>query len=185
MRNSFNFTKFSVAHWFPGHMGKGMNQVLKKIQKVDCVVEVHDARIPLSGRNPLFDREAFRRKPHILVMNKVDLISETYKDKISGHYKNMNQTLLFSNCKKSSEHDIRYLIPAIREKINTVDRKTMDYSVMIIGIPNVGKSSLINALRAMHLKRTKATAVGATPGVTRSVLERIKVSIEVLKLAVF
>ncbi|KAL1130819.1 hypothetical protein AAG570_012060 [Ranatra chinensis] len=117
-------------------MGKGLKQMQQKLRSVDCVIEVHDARIPYSGRNPNFKNTVTGLKPHILVLNKMELITK------SNRY---NRTEL------------------------------QDYCIMIIGVPNVGKSSLINALRNKYLKKSNVAPVGAIAGITKSVMSKIKI----------
>ncbi|MCL4136643.1 UNVERIFIED_CONTAM: hypothetical protein GTU68_016334 [Idotea baltica] len=180
MRNSFDFKKFKVAQWFPGHMGKGVNQVQKRLKDVDCVIEVHDARIPLSGRNPFYAKDISKMKPHILILNKVDLIDYKETKNILNYFKEQDQRILFTNCKNPNSKSIKKLVPLVSQVVKESERyhrsEAKDYSVMITGVPNVGKSSLINALRTKHLGKGRATQVGAAPGVTKSVLERIKIS---------
>ncbi|XP_043534798.1 mitochondrial ribosome-associated GTPase 1 isoform X3 [Chiloscyllium plagiosum] len=150
LRTSFEFGNREVAKWFPGHMAKGLKKMQASLKKVDCIIEVHDARIPLSGRNPMF-QEALGVRPHLLVLNKMDLADLTSKQ----------------------------IIPAVTELIQKSDRfhrtENLEYCLMVIGVPNVGKSSLINAMRRMYLKKGKASRVGGEPGITRAVLTKIQV----------
>ncbi|XP_068225605.1 mitochondrial ribosome-associated GTPase 1 isoform X2 [Palaemon carinicauda] len=180
MRKFYDITGLSVAHWFPGHMAKGLNQMQRKLKSVDCIIEVHDARIPISGRNPIFENRLTAIKPHILVMNKADMISHREKMDIEHYYYGQGmKDLVFTNCKLPNSKGIKSVIPRICKLIEDSDRynrsENSSYQLMVIGIPNVGKSSLINALRAKHLRKSKASAVGGEPGVTQSVLEKIKV----------
>ncbi|XP_066985963.1 mitochondrial ribosome-associated GTPase 1 [Macrobrachium rosenbergii] len=180
MRKSFDIAGLSVAHWFPGHMAKGLNQMQRKLKSVDCIVEVHDSRIPISGRNPIFGNRLTAIKPHLLVMNKADMISHRDRMAIEQFYEAQGfKELVFTNCKRSDSKGIKSVIPRVCKLIEDSERynrsENSSYQLMVIGIPNVGKSSLINALRAKNLRRAKASAVGGTPGVTQSVLERIKV----------
>ena len=73
-RSVFKSIDKDVLHWFPGHMNKGLKQMQQKLRLIDCVIEVHDARIPISGRNADFKFTISGVKPHILVLNKFDLI---------------------------------------------------------------------------------------------------------------
>lgn len=182
MRENFDFKKYSFANWFPGHMNKGLNQMHRKMRNIDCVIEVHDARIPISGRNPIFLNEIGQIKPHILVLNKVDLISKNEKEFITQFYKKQNKAntkLLFTNCKDQKDKSIKNMTEIIIEAVKNSTRyhreHNNNYCAMIVGIPNVGKSSLINALRTTNLGKPKGTRVGADPGITRSVLQGIKV----------
>ncbi|MEE6516965.1 hypothetical protein FKM82_026857 [Ascaphus truei] len=149
----FEFGQREIAHWFPGHMSRGLKQMKARLQSVDCILEVHDARLPLSGRNPMF-KESLGIRPHLLILNKMDLADQTQQK----------------------------VVPAITELIGSSQRfqraESPDSCIMVIGVPNVGKSSLINSLRRLHLKKGgKASKVGGEPGMTRSVLSRIQVCI--------
>lgn len=178
-RKSFKVIEKDLLRWFPGHMGKGLKQMQQKLKTVDCVIEVHDARIPVSGRNTDFKYTITGLKPQILVLNKKDMIDKSVIPKITEHIGKENH-VLFTNCKDHRDSGVRKILPLVEnlilnsERYNRADSK--EYNLMIIGVPNVGKSSLINCLRNYHLKKANATSVGATPGVTRSVLNRIKMS---------
>lgn len=177
-RTVFKTIDKDVLRWFPGHMGKGLKQMQQKLRSVDCIVEVHDARIPLSGRNADFKYTVSGVKPHILVLNKVDLIDKKFKSRILDKLKPDYKHVLFTNCKDQRCNGVKELFPLARDLIQKSNRYNReveeDFNLMIIGVPNVGKSSLINALRAKFLNKGKASPVGAVPGITRSVLQRIK-----------
>lgn len=177
-RSVFKSIDKNVLHWFPGHMGKGLKQMQQKLRSVDCIMEVHDARIPLSGRNTDFKYTISGIKPHILVLNKMDLIDKKLQPRIIDRLKSDYEHVIFTNCKDHQCEGVTKVFPLALELISGSNRynraDSEDYNVMIIGVPNVGKSSLVNALRARHLRKGKASAVGAAPGITRSVLQRIK-----------
>lgn len=179
-RSAFKTINTDILHWFPGHMAKGLKQMQQKLKSVDCVIEVHDARIPLSGRNNDFKYTISGIKPHILVLNKVDLIDKRFIKDINRHLKSDYEHIVYSNCRDHKCPGITTIFPLARKLIsgsNRYNRNNMeDFNIMIIGIPNVGKSSLVNSLRAKHLKKGKASQVGASPGITRSVLNKIKMS---------
>uniref|UniRef100_A0A8C0D822 Mitochondrial GTPase 1 n=1 Tax=Balaenoptera musculus TaxID=9771 RepID=A0A8C0D822_BALMU len=157
-RESFPLDGRDVARWFPGHMAKGLKKMQSSLKLVDCIIEVHDARIPLSGRNPLF-QETLGLKPHLLVLNKMDLADLKEQQKIIQHLEGEGlKNVIFTNCVKD-------------ENI----KQNLEYCIMVIGVPNVGKSSLINSLRRQHLRKGKATRVGGEPGITRAVMSRIQV----------
>lgn len=177
-RSVFKSIDKDVLRWFPGHMNKGLKQMQNKLRSVDCVIEVHDARIPLSGRNTDFKYTIRGVKPHILVLNKVDLIRPSLKQPIINKLKHDCQHIVFTNCKNQQCDGVRKLFPLAKELINNSDRYNRtaeeDFNILIIGVPNVGKSSIINSLRNKYLNKGKATAVGSKPGITRSVLHKIK-----------
>ncbi|GFV00323.1 mitochondrial GTPase 1 [Trichonephila clavipes] len=167
--------------WYPGHMYKGVLQMQSKLAVVDCILEVHDARIPFSGRNPKFYSMLTAVKPHILILNKSDLIEHSQKKKIKEELlKRDIKNVIFTDCKASHRGGVSNIIPSAVELIKDPDNfareNASNFNLMVIGIPNVGKSSLINRMRNIHLNRKKASAVGATPGITKSVLEKIKIS---------
>ncbi|XP_041032335.1 mitochondrial ribosome-associated GTPase 1 isoform X2 [Carcharodon carcharias] len=179
IRQSFDFGNRDLAKWFPGHMAKGLKKMQASLKKVDCIIEVHDARIPLSGRNPVFEKTLGAR-PHLLVLNKMDLADLTNKQRILRELEQQGiQNVLFTDCLRDRDLHIKKIVPAVTELIQKGDRfhraENLEYCLMVIGVPNVGKSSLINAMRRMYLKKGKASRVGGEPGVTRAVLTKIQV----------
>uniref|UniRef100_A0A2M4BVS2 Mitochondrial GTPase 1 n=1 Tax=Anopheles marajoara TaxID=58244 RepID=A0A2M4BVS2_9DIPT len=160
-----------------------MKQMQQKLKQIDCVIEVHDARIPLTGRNKDFRTTISGIKPHILVLNKQDLIERRTADAVLQRLRQQDgetEHIIFTNCKNQNCSGVRKVVPLAQELIGGSERYNRaaekDFCLMIIGVPNVGKSSLINALRNRHLHRKGASQVGALAGVTRSVLNRIRVS---------
>ncbi|KAM8704905.1 hypothetical protein ACLKA7_009375 [Drosophila subpalustris] len=173
------------VNWFPGHMTKGMRQIQQKLRTVDCIVEIHDARIPLAGRNSQFFETITGNgvKPHILVLNKIDLLGGSKQQR--GILKQLRsqqpelRNILFTNCKDQRNHGVLDILPLATKLVAESSRfnraQSAEHNIMIIGVPNVGKSSIINVLRNVHLKKRSAARVGAVAGVTRSVGERIKI----------
>uniref|UniRef100_A0A8C3C7X1 Mitochondrial GTPase 1 n=1 Tax=Cairina moschata TaxID=8855 RepID=A0A8C3C7X1_CAIMO len=159
-RARFDFGGRDVASWFPGHMAKGLRQMRGSLRRADCLVEVHD-HIPLSGRNPML-QEALGIRPHVLVLNKMDLADPR------------QQPVMRALLPPSLQ-----IVPLVAKLISSSPRyhraENTEYNIMVIGVPNVGKSSLINSLRRLHLRKGKATAVGGEPGVTKAVLTRIQI----------
>jgi ribosome biogenesis GTP-binding protein YlqF len=179
-RSVFKAIDKDVVRWFPGHMDRGLKQMQHKLRSVDCIIEVHDARIPISGRNSDFKYTVSGIKPHILVLNKVDLIDKRIIPKIKDCLKQDFENIIFTNCKDQQCKGVKKLFPLAQNLVQKSDRFNRtgaeDNCIMIIGVPNVGKSSLINALRVRNLHKGNATPVGASPGITRSVLQKIKMS---------
>lgn len=181
-RQVFKIANKDLIQWFPGHMGKGIRQMQQKLKMVDCIIEVHDARIPFSGRNVDFKHTITGVRPHILVLNKKDISDERHFESIAEKIRRDEgiDNVLYTNCKDDRCEGVRRLIPLAKRLIvnsNRFNRNNQpDYNIMIIGVPNVGKSSLTNVLRNRHLKMKSASAVGGVAGITRSVLNRIKIS---------
>ncbi|XP_012266731.2 mitochondrial GTPase 1 [Athalia rosae] len=179
-RDVFRVPHKEKLQWFPGHMNRGLKQMQKHLKNVDCVIEVHDARIPISGRNPNFRHTVTGIKPHIFVLNKIDLADNrcTEMTKKSLQQEGFSH-VLFTNFKNQQCQGMKGILPLAIDLINNTNRYNRsnqeDFAIMVIGVPNVGKSSLINRLRNKHLGKANATAVGAVAGITRSVLTRIKI----------
>ncbi|CAG9565721.1 unnamed protein product [Danaus chrysippus] len=171
-----------LLRWFPGHMNKGLKQMQRTLKSVDCVIEVHDARIPFSGRNPIFTSTITGAKPHILVFNKKDLTIPKLLPKVKDQLREEEgiQNVVFTNCKDQSCRGLKSLRPLMVDLIKNSNRynrsEELDYNVMIIGVPNVGKSSLINMLRSTYMHVKHALPVGAVAGVTRSLMTKMKIN---------
>uniref|UniRef100_A0A8D2D7J1 Mitochondrial GTPase 1 n=1 Tax=Sciurus vulgaris TaxID=55149 RepID=A0A8D2D7J1_SCIVU len=116
-RECFPLQGRDVARWFPGHMAKGLKKMQSSLKLVDCVIEVHDARIPLSGRNPLF-RETLGLKPHLLVLNKMDLADLTEQQKIEQHLAGEGlKHVIFTSCIK--DENVKQIIPKVTELVGS------------------------------------------------------------------
>ncbi|KAG7236345.1 hypothetical protein INR49_001042, partial [Caranx melampygus] len=191
-RTVFDFGGREVAHWFPGHMAKGLKQMRASLRSVDCIIEIHDARIsfaclcflfnikhiPFSGRNPVF-QETLDVRPHVLILNKMDLADLSNKQKILKKLERDGvRNVLFTDCLTQRHENIKKLVPMVMEIIGNAPRfnrdENMNYCLMVIGVPNVGKSSLINSLRRTNLKKGRASRVGGEPGITKAVLTKIQ-----------
>ncbi|KRL99505.1 ribosome biogenesis GTPase YlqF [Liquorilactobacillus satsumensis] len=156
----------AVIQWFPGHMAKALRQVKENVKQVDIVLELVDARLPESSRNPQLV-EILQNKPSIVVLTKEDLADPQSTRRWVSYYEKTGQPALAVNSQKG---DLR----ALEQKIYTVLQTKLTaqhqrgivhkrIKVMCIGIPNVGKSTLLNQL----LKR-RAAQVGNRPGVTKA-----------------
>ncbi|XP_071667693.1 mitochondrial ribosome-associated GTPase 1 isoform X5 [Patagioenas fasciata] len=258
-RERFDFGGRDVASWFPGHMAKGLRQMRASLRRADCLIEVHDARIPLSGRNPML-QEALGIRPHVLVLNKMDLADPRRQPTVLERLKQQGCShVVFTDCQRDG--NVKKIVPLVAKLVGdspryhraevrhsseaagvlrrerdvaivrprpcgwrdkaarrrpgfavtaalslvTTHLQSTEYNILVIGVPNVGKSSLINSLRRLHLKKGisqwclgpgssrqhshgaafsdrvspfpkgKATAVGGEPGVTKAVLTKIQV----------
>ncbi len=152
--------------WFPGHMKKTERQIKESLSLVDAVAEIVDARIPDSSRNPALS-EIIADKPRIILLNKCDIADKSATDRWIKHYKEQGVLAIPLDCRsgKGVENFIKEVKNLLAEKLEAYDKKGMvgkPLRVMIVGIPNVGKSSFINRMSKM----VKAK-VADRPGVTR------------------
>ena len=154
-------------HWFPGHMQKAMREIQERLKLIDVIVEIVDSRAPRSSKNPFLENITNTKK-RIIVMSKKDLCDISKLDKWKQYYKENNYIPVEADLNNNS--DINKILKAIAEagkdKIERNLRKGMKpqaIRAMVIGIPNVGKSTLINRLS----KRGSASTAN-TPGHTRS-----------------
>ena len=153
--------------WFPGHMFKSLKEIKERIKLMDIVIVLLDARLPLSSMNPeLF--KLIQHKPLILLMNKMDLADDYMTTVFRKHYQNLGYaTLLIDAQTGKNVHKIRSLAEEVlheklaREKAKGLQKRAL--RTMILGIPNVGKSTLIN-----QISKSSATKTANTPGVTKS-----------------
>jgi ribosome biogenesis GTPase A len=153
-------------HWFPGHMKKAMRQIEERLKIVDLVVELVDARAPRSSRNPYLG-QLIKGKKHLLVITKDDLADEEVSKLWLSKLKEETDNVILGDLNnKVFINEIKSKITAIckENSTNNVQKqfKGITPKVMIIGIPNIGKSTLINRLVGRG-----ATKVANKPGLTR------------------
>lgn len=154
----------TTINWFPGHMAKALKQIKEKIQLVDLIIEIIDARAIISTKNPLLE-EICKNKTKLTVVNKIDLAD----DNVTKQWMNvLPQPHVFVNLnQKNSIQMINTKIKALTKQINEKDikrgLKPKMIRVMIVGIPNVGKSTFINSL-----SKRKSTGVANRPGFTKA-----------------
>ncbi len=153
--------------WFPGHMTKTRRMISANLKLVDAVVELIDARVPLSSRNPEIDK-LVSNKPRLILMNKCDMADAVQTKKWLAYFKSIGISAIAADCKSGS--GLNAFLPAIRTLLKELidKRKSKGMSggtlhIMVLGIPNVGKSSLIN-----KLAKQKRAKVEDRPGVTRT-----------------
>lgn len=154
-----------AIHWYPGHMAKTRRLIEENLKLVDVVVEIIDARIPYSGRNPYFN-DMLKKKERLIVMNKYDMADEAASKKWTEYFESRGIRVVPISCatgmginKIMSEAE-----SLVSEKLERDSEKGRNRTLklMMIGIPNVGKSSLINKLAGKA-----STITGNKPGVTR------------------
>ncbi|MGN0163384.1 MAG: ribosome biogenesis GTPase YlqF [Candidatus Ornithomonoglobus sp.] len=155
----------NTLQWYPGHMAKTRRLIEDNLKMIDVVVEILDARIPFSGRNPNFD-DIIKHKPRLLVMNKADLADRERTQQWIEWYKELGIKVIPISC--STGMGINKVLSEARALVQErIDRdaekgRTRTLKLMMVGIPNVGKSSLINRLLGKA-----STKTGDRPGVTK------------------
>ena len=151
--------------WYPGHMTKTRRQIEADLKQVDAVCEIVDARIPVSSRNPDIDAIC-GSKPRIIVLNRMDLADPNATKTWTQYFKSMGMSVVVTDCK--TRKGIADFTPAARsackEKLQRDAARGMNrpLRVMVVGIPNVGKSTLIN-----QISGRKGAKAENRPGVTR------------------
>ena len=160
MENSMNI------NWYPGHMAKTKRQIMEDVRLVDIVIELLDARIPISSQNPDI-AEITKNKKKLIVLNKCDLADERQNKRWVEYFKakNIPAVLTDSNSGKGIEECVRKIEKIMEEELKGQAEKGRigrKIKAMVLGIPNVGKSSFINRIS----KKTSA-GVGNKPGVTK------------------
>lgn len=161
-----NLAKINI-NWYPGHMAKTKRQIIEDLRLIDLVVEILDARTPISSRNPDIDKIT-AGKTRLLILNKSDLAEEKETEKWVAFFKeqNLNAVIVDSNSGKGINRvteTIEKMMEEQRKQYAEKGRVGKAIRIMVLGIPNVGKSSFINRMA----KRTKAE-VGNKPGVTKA-----------------
>ncbi len=160
-----NYEKMNIQ-WFPGHMTKAQRMIEDSIKQVDAVCEILDARIPRSSRNPDIDRLA-AGKPRLIILNRVDLADPEITSQWRRYFERQGIRIIETDAKTGK--GVNGFVPALKELLKD---KLADYAakgqinrpmrVMILGIPNVGKSTFIN-----KVAKRKVAIAGDKPGVTR------------------
>ncbi|MBR4436778.1 MAG: ribosome biogenesis GTPase YlqF [Spirochaetales bacterium] len=157
--------------WFPGHMTKAVRQIKENLSRADIVIEVLDARIPLSSRNPMID-DIVGKMPRLIVLNKADLadpnILAQWEKALTGDNPNIQVVQISAKTGKN--------LPQLIEKAKYLCRNASwagrrAVRAMVLGVPNVGKSAIIN-----YLSGRRSRNVENRPGVTRDVSQSIKIS---------
>lgn len=154
-------------HWYPGHIAKAERKLKEQLSLVDAVIEVIDARIPLSSR---YDNIAglLNQKPRFLLVNKSDLVDKNELDKYIEILKKETESSVIPTSAKSNKDlnvIVKEAVKLSEPRIATIMAKGLlrrPARIMVVGLPNVGKSSIIN-----KLTRSSKTKIGAKAGVTR------------------
>ncbi len=156
----------SDIQWFPGHMTKTRRLIEADLKMVDAVAEVIDARIPQSSRNPIID-ELCGSKPRIMIMNKCDVADDKSTALWKKFFEKQGMTVIVCDCRTGK--GLNSFLPSVKRLLSElIERRKARGMIgkalrlMVVGIPNVGKSSFIN-----RMANSKKTKVGDRPGVTR------------------
>lgn len=156
--------------WFPGHMHKTRKLIKENLKKVDVVIEILDARVPVSSSNPIID-ELTGDKPRVVVLNKSDLADKKVTEMWKTYFQSLGEKRLPVEVSSKTKENLNAIVRGCQTLCTGakwIERRPV--RAMIVGIPNVGKSTVINALAG----RRKA-AVGNKPGLTRD-MQRLNVS---------
>ena len=156
-----------IIQWFPGHMAKARREISEKLKMVDLVIELKDARIPYSSTNPMID-EIVGNKPRLILLCKSSIADPKITKEWMDYY--LQNNILSLDIDSITGHNMSKVVPyakmALKELFEQRAKKGIinkQIKAVILGIPNVGKSTLINTLA-----KRKAVAVGDKPGVTKT-----------------
>ena len=147
-------TNMKNINWYPGHMKKTRELIEENLKMVDLVIEVVDARIPVSSRNPIID-DLIKGKRRVIALNKSDLADSRASEQWIKHFKGKGYDALAMDCAKGSGvNQLFKLLTAIQEEKDKERMRKKPLRMMIVGVPNVGKSSLINRMTGRKSAKT-------------------------------
>lgn len=166
------------VHWFPGHMAAGLRAMERRLQSAACLIELRDARVPISSANPLLSNLVSKSKVrHFVAFNKVDLARSAPLKRVMDELYN-NHKISSMALRAGSLTDCKRLVSNLINSLSDLEHDPeKPIRIMIAGIPNVGKSTLINGIRSVSCNTdVKAARTGRKPGVTRLISEQIRIS---------
>lgn len=173
MNNSVNNLDKTNINWYPGHMAKANRQMLEQLKLVDIIIELRDARMPLSSGNPLL-KELANNKKRLIILNKADKADKKENDKWINYF---DEVLLIDSLNENNTNKIIEKVKIIlKDKLEKAKAKGIRKKIlraMVVGIPNVGKSTFINNIVKKKIAKTENK-----PGVTRS-LQWIRINEDV------
>ncbi len=152
--------------WYPGHMKRTERQIEKVLPLIDAVAEIADARIPVSSRNPEL-AGIVKDKPRLILLNKCDMADSKATDRWIAKFRNEDIIAIPMDCRsgRGIENFVKSVKTLLKDKLEAYDQKGMigkPLRIMVVGIPNVGKSSFIN-----RMSKLSKAGVADKPGVTR------------------
>ena len=155
-------------NWYPGHIKKTMDNIRLSLKLVDIVGEIIDSRIPISSKNPVID-DVLKDKPRIMILNKSDMADENETKKWLSYYRKKGYGAVVVDALHSKGLDKIYSVAKemLADKFKKLEEKNLSAKtirMMIVGIPNVGKSTFINSI-----SKRKSAKIGDRPGVTKQV----------------
>lgn len=155
-------------NWYPGHMKKTMDNIRASLKLVDIVGEIIDSRIPISSKNPVID-DVLKDKPRIMILNKSDMADENETKKWLSYYRKKGYGAVVVDALHSKGLDKIYSVAKemLADKFKKLEEKNLSAKtirMMVVGIPNVGKSTFINSI-----SKRKSAKIGDRPGVTKQV----------------
>ena len=156
----------ATVQWYPGHMSKARREMEADMKLVELVIEIVDARCPVSSRNPDIDKIA-KGKSRLILLNKADLADKYISEKWKKYFEDKGIRVVFINSKQ--KEGIRNVLPNVKEVCADKIKRNLERGIknqpiraMVVGIPNVGKSTFINAFAGRNITKT-----GDKPGVTK------------------
>ena len=161
--------KTKIPQWYPGHMNKARKEMIELLPQVDLVYEIIDARIPKSSKIVDIDN-IVRNKPRILIMSKVDLCDLNETNKWKDYYESLGYKVVLVNF--NDNNDFKKIVTATKELAEEINQKRVNKGLrpkelraLVVGIPNVGKSTFINKMAGKKVAQT-----GNMPGVTKNLV---------------
>lgn len=163
-----------VLYWNPSDQSKAVDRLKEKVETIDAVIEVRDARIPIASINPRFT-DIFKDKRKLVVYNKVDLASEEFNWRAFSRKMNEYVDDTIMSVTMAKDRHVDKIITWSRELMNAYPHLYPTLCIAVVGPPNVGKSTLINKLRHRGINKKMVLPVGNQAGLTRSVQMKIKI----------
>lgn len=170
-RKSFEYSK--VIFWYPQHQSRALRQLQDGVHHIDLVIEVRDARIPLTSINNRFDA-ILGTKARMIVYNKTDLANPNMRiPLVNALQKHRAETPIFTKA-----HQGINITAILQRAIEMSQSNPVRYpflSIIVVGMPNVGKSTIINQLRRLGVNKARVSEVGKTAGITQAIQTRVKI----------